>query len=141
MIDPELEDLQLFWKKMWLNQEDPFEQQDVLRDSDCVDVEVPETCKVLCHLPNVFRHDDALVRKEYEEALEAIKGYETTQKAVVVVGHPGIGMVLVFLIKRAYSPKAFLFREDHFLVLHIGSPLVAWPANSFPIRRRIYSSL
>jgi len=139
---PELKDLQLFWKKMWVDREDPFEQQDVLRDSDCaVDVGVPETCKVLCHLPNVFRYGVALVRKEYEEALEAIKGYEMTQNAVVVVGHPGIGMVLAFLIKRPYSPKAFLFREDHFLVLPIGSPPVAWPANSFPIRRQIHSSL
>jgi hypothetical protein len=65
-----------------------------------VDAEVPQRCKVLCGLPNVFRYGDALVRQEYEEALEAIDVCEGTQNAVVVVGHPGIGVVLTFYLKR-----------------------------------------
>ena len=127
-IDPELKELELLWQQLWVTQEYPFKERDVLRDvNHAVDVEVTATFRVLYGLP---RYGDVLVRKEYEEALEAIKGYEITQNGVVVVGHPGIGMDLASL---TYLLKAVLFREDHLLVLPAGSPLVASPANSFPV--------
>ena len=129
-IDPELKELELLWQRLWVTQEDPFGKWDVLRDANrAVDVDFTATFRVLYGLP---RYGDVLVREEYEEALEVIKGYEITQNRVVVVGHPGIGMDLASL---THLLKAIIFREGHFLVLPTGSPLVASPANSFPVRK------
>jgi len=92
--DSNLAQLQQFWRQLWVNQEDPFEKRDVVRDSHPVgDVDVSATFEVLRGLPQFLLSDDVLVREEYGRALEAIEGYQKTQNAVVVVGHPGIGTV------------------------------------------------
>ena len=64
-IDPELKELELLWQRLWVTQEDPFEERDVLRDvNSAVDVEVTATFRVLYGLP---RYGDVLVRKEYKK--------------------------------------------------------------------------
>jgi hypothetical protein len=74
-------------------------EQDVRRDSEpSVDVQVPGRFTAPS-VPDVSRVDDVLVRKEYKE-VEAFEGYKTTQSAVVVVGHPGIGIFLAFFSER-----------------------------------------
>jgi hypothetical protein len=69
-------------------------KQKVVRDSDPIqEVEVPAEVDVLCGLPDVFGDKNVLVRAEYAEALKAVTKHRKTHGAIVVVGHPGIGMI------------------------------------------------
>jgi hypothetical protein len=101
-------------------------------------VEVPGTFQALCGLPYVFRDGPVLIREEYLRAVDAIQDYQDKGNAVVVVGHPGIGTILPIsdYIGRTHR-KAELPRQDHFLILPVGSPLVESTTNYFPVRRQV----
>ena len=74
-------------------QEDPIRTVPVIRDKDCVkDVVVPQRIKVLSGLPPAWGLDSILIREEYDEAMTAIEKYRTALNAVIIVGHPGVGM-------------------------------------------------
>jgi hypothetical protein len=90
-------ELRKFWYRLWVLQESPFQSEIVLRGPGrLVDIEVSERREVLCGLPKVFRSGDVLVRGEYKKALEVVRGYEGTKGSLIIVGHPGIGILLVF---------------------------------------------
>jgi hypothetical protein len=93
-------ELRKFWHRLWVLQESPFQSETVLRGPGrVVDIEVSETREVLYGLPTVFRSGDVLVREEYKKALEVVRSCEGRKGSLIIVGHPGIGILLVFYMR------------------------------------------
>ena len=87
-----------FWRRLWIKHEDLFKSEAVKRDADPIeDLDVPQMIRVLHGLPASLTAGRVFIREEYELALEAVKELKQTFNAVILVGHPGIGMVLYLL--------------------------------------------
>lgn len=68
----------------------------VIRDPDPVEDldNIPSTMQVLHGLPEVLIPNDSgvFIRKQYDVAHDALKSSCTTHSAVIITGHPGIGV-------------------------------------------------
>ena len=104
--DKHLEGMKQFWRSLWQDKQDPSYGVIVQRGSDPIDdVDVPATMKVL-RLPKILSPlDDVMIRSDYEEAISEFdsEGYASSNKSVIIIGHPGIGRAMVSVRQAEYS--------------------------------------
>ncbi|KAF5384162.1 hypothetical protein D9615_003367 [Tricholomella constricta] len=111
-----------FWKSLWVDQVNPIQEVDVRRDPDRVtDVDVPTTMKVLYGLPEIFSTFGVMIREGYDKAHSIIQEYRKTRRAVIIIGHPGIGktMLLYYVLALRLlnrQPTIFQYRPDVLLL-------------------------
>src|SRR5260221_7088518 len=67
--DASLEVMEQFWRSLWQDRQDPFDNVTAHRGSDPIDsVDVPATMKVL-RLPRTFNLTNVMIRSDYDEAI------------------------------------------------------------------------
>jgi hypothetical protein len=121
--DQDMEDLNQLWKRLWQDGVNPAQEVTVYRGSDSLeDIDVPTTMKVLYGLPGLFAFNDVLIRDEYEKAWSIIEKRLSTHEALIVIGHPGIGMTDSWLRAGEHGVLTYdlLSRKDHIVVLSAG---------------------
>jgi len=112
----EFNDIRKFWEDLWHGKSNHLSKRSVDRGTNPVEgVDIPTIMEVL-HLPKTFsRVDPVMVRDEYAIAMRDIEGYCTSNKSVVIVGHPGIGKTILLyyiLVQRLLKQKATILQNE-----------------------------